>query len=294
MQGYKKLILEAHRCRSLSIFQGFYGGQVLRRPWRKLSGKFSLKLADESEYSENLSVAFAGDAIGFFRDFLQPGNQKYRPNLDPSRLAVQNALMGRLSTDEFHRISGLRRGQEFRQELLKATGFEDGRIPRSVYQPRWQWLKTLALTSHFDDRFDLFEAAAFAALQMPQLQIMEIWDGQGLDLIEFFRYARHENRGDEPPAITWLSDLEVAPEERVITAWDRVAWMHADQSIRVLIPEFPDHDNKPRYPYGVIGYLELRVKIVHQISLREFEWYYDDWTRVVERDGVEDVREFDP
>ncbi|PNP44308.1 hypothetical protein TGAMA5MH_03914 [Trichoderma gamsii] len=298
--GYKMLILETYRVRSLSIFQGFYGGLVLRQPWRKLPSEFGLMLADKSAYKENLSVAFAVDAIAFFQDFLQPGSRKYRPHLDPSRPAVECALMGRLSIPELQRISVIKWVEDlqgkFQQELLKATGFEDGQIPRSVYQPRWLWLKTLALTSRFRDRFDLFEAAAFAALRMPELQIMEIWDGMGLDLVEFFRYTRRENRRDEPPTITWLSDLQIAPEQRVIAAWERVARMHTrtDQGIRVLIPEFPDDDEKPTYPYGTISYLELREKIVHQLSLREFEWYYDDWTRPVERRGVEDVREFNP
>lgn len=294
------LIHAAYRVRSLSIFQGFYGAQVLQRSWRKLPSEFSLMLADKSAYKEHLSVAFAGDASAFFQDFLQPGSRNYRQYLDPSRPAVECALMGRLPTHELHRISIFQHGGypqgRFQQELLKATGFENGIIPRSVYQPQWKWLQTLALTSRFRDRFDLFEAAAFAALRMPELQVMEIWDGMGLDLIEFFRYARHKNRRDEPPTITWLSDLQIAPEQRVITAWNRVARMHTstDQGIRVLIPEFPDNDEKPTYPYGTISYLELREKIVHQLSLREFEWYNDDWTRTMERRGVEDVREFDP
>ncbi|KAK1244144.1 hypothetical protein MKX08_002282 [Trichoderma sp. CBMAI-0020] len=116
--------------------------------------------------------------------------------------------------------------------------------------------------------FDLFEAAAFAALQMPQLQTLEIWDGLGLDL--------------------WPLNNEF------IAAWDRVARMHIDQSMWVLTPEFPDDDEKPRSLYVVIGYLEFREKIVHQLSLREFEWYYNDWTRRVERRGAEQVRKFDP
>lgn len=76
--------------------------------------------------------------------------------------------------------------------------------------------------------------------------------------------------------------------------WASVAQMHTDQSIRVFIPEFPNKVEKPKYPYGLIGYLELRWKIVHQLSLRVFEWYYDKWTRPVERRGVEDVRKFNP
>jgi hypothetical protein len=251
-------------------------------------------LADESEYLEHLSVAFAGDAIAFFQDFLQPDSEKYQQYLDPSRPAVQEALLQLLSITERQRINRLPRGEKFQQAILTAAGYEDGRIPRSVYRPKWLKLKTLALTSHFDDRFDLFEAAAFAALRMPELQTMEIWDGLGLDLIEFFRYSRRVNGRDETPAITWLSDLEVAIEQRVVTAWDRVARMHTGRNIRVLIPEFPGEDEKPRYPYGVIGSLELREKIAHPLSLHEFEWYYDDWTRPVERLGVENTRKFNP
>lgn len=232
--------------------------------------------------------------MAFFQDFLQPDSEKYRLYLDPSRLAVQNALLQSLPTTEHQQIYSLPRGEKFQQALLKAAGFEHGRIPRSVYKPQWLKLKTLALASHFVQTHDLFEAAGFAAMEMPELQTMEIWDDQGFDVVEFFRYSRHEKSRDGSPAITWVSNFGAPPEQQVITAWGRVAMMHTNQRIQVLVPTLSDDDELPGHPYNALGYLELRDKIVHPMSLHEFQWYYDEWTRPVERLGVENTREFNP
>lgn len=292
-QGYQDLIREAYRFKSFSIFIGFYGNEAIRRPWKKLPSSFSLMLADESQSLEHLSAAFAGDALAFFQDFLQPGSQAYRPHLDPSRPAVQKILLERLSIAQRVYLNSLQSREELEQALLKATGYEDVSIPRSVYKPQWLKLKTLALGTNFDHPHDdLFEAAGFAALEMPELQIMEIWDeGLNSDCFDLLRYARHEEWKRGSPAITCI---EEAPESRVITAWDRVARMHTNQGIQMLILGLPGKRKMPRYPYGIFDFLELREKIAHPISLHELEWYYDDWSRTVEQFGEVYTREFIP
>ncbi|KAL6897584.1 hypothetical protein GGI43DRAFT_423960 [Trichoderma evansii] len=279
-EGYNALIREVYRFKSLSIFIGFYSFDILHEPWKKLSNSFSLRLADESQHLEHLSSAFAGDGEMFFQDFLQPGSKNYRPYLDPSRPAVQNVLLERLSIAQRVRLSRLHPREEFEQALLKATGYEDGLIPRSVYKPHWLKLNTLALGSKFDNRHDLFEAAGFAALEMPELQTMEIWNEDlVLDVFEYFRYSRNDEEAEGSSTITWDSVYEEAPKQRVINAWNRVAKMRSNQCIEVIVPPPREGRKLPAYPYGVLEYLKLREKIANPISLRELEWYSDGWSR---------------
>lgn len=215
----------------------------------------------------------------FFQDFLQPGAQQYRQYLDPSRPAVQSVLLERLSIAQRVRLRRLHPPEEFEQALVEATGYELGLIPRSVYKPQWLKLKTLALGSKFKNRKYLFEAAGFAALQMPELQIMEIWNEDLIwDLFEYFRYSRNDETADGFPAITYGSDSEEPLGPRVINAWNRVAKMHSDQRLTVIMPSRQQLRQPPTYPYKILEYLKLREKIVNPISLREFEWF-EDWGR---------------
>ncbi|PTB42557.1 hypothetical protein M441DRAFT_165917 [Trichoderma asperellum CBS 433.97] len=285
-QEYRDLICETHRFNSFSIFMGYYAHRdVVVVPIWKLSDSFSLMLADESHSLEHLSQAFVGDALMFFQDFLQPGSLKYQSYLDSSRGAVQKALLAHLSAIGKRVPSNrLHSPEEFEQALLKAAGYEDGLIPRSIYKPQWPKLKTLALTSRFHlvadpnrKGMDIFEAAGFAALEMPELQTMEIWSSRCHD---FFRYCRNDEKAGRRPTITLGSHNNVAFEPRVSIVWDRVARKHSNHGItaktQILrsIRAFPTE-----YPYQEIDNLELREKIVHPISLCEFRWFNEGWER---------------
>jgi hypothetical protein len=272
---YEDLVREAYRFKSLSILIGYHFTRF--SPWAFWSPSRSLSwmLADESHSLEHLSVAFAVDAMMFFQDFLQPGSQNFLPYLDPSRSGVQRALLASLSPDQRLDLNRSCSPEKFERALLTAAGYENAPIPRSVYKPQWPKLKTLALGSAFralrpaEDlkarASDLFEGAGFAALEMPELQIMEIWD-QTKDHHQLFQYRRIDTKANGYPTITLGATWDVTLEPRVSIAWDRVAQKHSNRGIVIKIQGQLERD---KHPYSLIKHLELCRRIAHPISLCE-------------------------
>jgi hypothetical protein len=103
--------------------------------------------------------------------------------------------------------------------------------------PTWSWLnlKSLALTSRFltltvkaSRIFSLLRAAGKAALQMPSLQNMSLWNsikGQACAFIYQF--------GDGYRSITWRSTWDLQMNPCVVEAWGRVAAENARSDLRV-------------------------------------------------------------
>jgi hypothetical protein len=106
----------------------------------------------------------------------------------------------------------------------------------------WKWpnLTWLALTSRLlvpqerpTELDDMLQAAAAAAMRMPNLETMEIWNGEkGLAML--FRYQCAE-RG-RPAVITCKGTWELTLRPLVIQAWDSVALMH-DGDGHVIVKE---------------------------------------------------------
>ncbi|PQE03627.1 Oxoglutarate iron-dependent oxygenase protein [Rutstroemia sp. NJR-2017a BBW] len=96
----------------------------------------------------------------------------------------------------------------------------------------WKWLNLtwLALTSQLlvprerpRELDDMLQAAAAAAMKMPNLETMEIWNGdKGLAML--FRYQR--TKQGQPAVITCRGTWELTLRPLVIQAWDSVALMH--------------------------------------------------------------------
>lgn len=69
----------------------------------------------------------------------------------------------------------------------------------------------------------LAAAAAAAATKMPNLETMEIWNGQ-VGLAMLFRYQLVG--GGRPPVITWRGTWGFNLRSAVIQAWEAVALEH--------------------------------------------------------------------
>jgi hypothetical protein len=104
-------------------------------------------------------------------------------------------------------------------------------------QPLWVWnhLQSLVLTSriltHRANRgevSDLLQDAGAAALYMPRLHIMALWNcGKGEAYI--FIYRKECNN----PLVIWRGTWDVRLEPRVIQAWGRVASKYSPYELRV-------------------------------------------------------------
>ncbi|KAJ4024652.1 hypothetical protein NW752_003214 [Fusarium irregulare] len=144
--------------------------------------------------------------------------------------------------------------------MVEANDFFEGRR-------RWHSLISLALTSGTltndadpEDINQMLHNAANAALRMPRLDTMEIWNGrQGVAMV--FRYEKA--RGRKPAMITlrgtWALDL--APE--VKRAWDGVAHETVDVQGSLIDPSLIQSHG------DAIRELRLSAQVVRPVSLQQ-------------------------
>lgn len=135
----------------------------------------------------------------------------------------------------------------------------------------WKWpnLTSLALTSRLfapDESpikiENMLQAAAAAAMKMPNLEIMEIWNGQ-VELAALFRY---QPAGEGRPAvITWKGTWDFALRPPVIQAWEAVALVHRSLG-SVIVKELLD-PTIVRCHGDAIYHLKLLISVIRPVSL---------------------------
>ncbi|WXC46157.1 hypothetical protein QX201_005847 [Fusarium graminearum] len=150
-------------------------------------------------------------------------------------------------------------------KTLSASFMVDADHFFAARQPYWTWdvLTSLALTSSIltndadpMDINNMLQSAAAAALKMPSLDTLEIWNGRrGLAMV--FQYKKK-------PAIltirgTW--ELELAPEVR--RAWDAVA--HEEVVVQRSLIDL----DKIRSHGDAIRELGLSAEVVRPVSLQQ-------------------------
>ncbi|KAI1471840.1 uncharacterized protein F4812DRAFT_449719 [Daldinia caldariorum] len=136
-----------------------------------------------------------------------------------------------------------------RLEYLSASFMADASHFFHACQPSWEWpnLTSLALTSQLltpdgspSEVANMLQAAAAAAMKMPRLEIMEIWNGrEGLAML--FRYQSPRGRAS---VITWRGTLEIVLPPPAIRAWQSC---HGDS----------------------IHHLKLSNQVIRPVSLRQ-------------------------
>ena len=156
---------------------------------------------------------------------------------------------------------------------LSASFMADAEYFFAALQQKWTWekLHTLALTSGiFTDDVDtlavnkLLRAAAAAALKMPRLDRMELWNGRrGVAML--FRYQRA--RDGQSVTITIRGTSELALGTATTQAWDMVAHRHGHGSVVTNISSI-DPDSI-RCHGDAIRQLELSTQVVRPVSLRQ-------------------------
>ncbi|KAI0857112.1 hypothetical protein F4860DRAFT_518243 [Xylaria cubensis] len=152
--------------KTLSIFEDNQGPRYQRYDRSDLDPLSGASLAHDSSLLEHLSVSFAIDARAFFQDFW------------PGALPVPMVCLVE---------------KQRQPDQWKTNDTNPGQSLCTAAGKKWPRLKSLALTSvllhprSLNSMIDnLLQAAANAAVEMPSLQIMEIWNhDQDLNVAPF-------------------------------------------------------------------------------------------------------------
>ncbi|GKU21784.1 unnamed protein product [Fusarium langsethiae] len=149
-------------------------------------------------------------------------------------------------------------------KTLSASFMVDAGYFFAARQRSWTWdmLTSLALTSSTltndanpVDINNMLQSAAAAALKMPSLDTIEIWNGRrGLAMV--FRYERARDRQPAIITIRGTWEFELAPVVR--RAWDAVA--HEESFIDL---------DKIRSHGDMIRELGLSAEVVRPVSLQQ-------------------------
>ncbi|MBE3042900.1 hypothetical protein IMZ48_10080 [Candidatus Bathyarchaeota archaeon] len=159
-------------------------------------------------------------------------------------------------------------------EHLSASFMVDASHFFHVREPSWTWpnLTSLALTSRLlapDESStgmeDMLREAAAAAMKMPKLETMEIWNGrEGLAML--FRY-----QAGRPAVITWRGTGTWEPSlwPPVLEAWKAVADKHCGRGC-----EFFEEQLDPNLvnSHGdAIHLLGLSSEVIRPVSLQQIQ-----------------------
>lgn len=161
-------------------------------------------------------------------------------------------------------------------EHLSASFLIDANDFFKAYKPEWIWrdLRTLTLTSqclelrrNSNEINDMLQAAGEAALAMPMLETLEIWNGSaGHGAIFQYQGGRGE------AAITWISTWSLAFNPHAIDAWQKVAYKnHRCQSLTILQRPIAESYEIRRYA-DVVELLKTRKHAMSRQSLNELRY----------------------
>ena len=202
-------------------------------------------------------------------------NQRYPlsiPDCEPIRIPTSS-------------VSQVVANASLKLEHLSASFMVDASYFFHACERSWRWpnLTSLALTSQLlapnESQIEIdnmLQAAASAAMKMPNLETMEIWNGrEGLAML--FRYQSIGGGG--LAAITWRGTWEFALQLPVIRAWEAVALKHRGQG-SVIIKEFLDVSSVIRSHADAIHHLKLSIPVIRPISLRQIRMENRIWEGV--------------
>ncbi|KAF5988692.1 PRANC domain-containing protein [Fusarium bulbicola] len=139
--------------------------------------------------------------------------------------------------------------------------------------PSWEWpnLTSLVLTSRLlkpeDDSTNidaLLQAAAAAALKMPRLETMEIWNGQK-GLAALFQYRM--SRGSRQARIIWRGTWKYHITPSVLQAWEAVGNLHASWRLDV-VQEQVEEEAIQSHGDG-LHHLMLSGQAIRSVSLQQ-------------------------
>ncbi|KAL6898372.1 hypothetical protein GGI43DRAFT_428544 [Trichoderma evansii] len=164
-------------------------------------------------------------------------------------------------------------------EHLSASFIIDASHFFQAREPSWKWynLTTLILTSellvpneNLDEANDMLLEAAVAAREMPNLELLEIWNGRA-GLAGLFRYQTpkylQERFFKQPTVITWRGTWDFVLTPPVIEAWEAVTYGHHGNAY-IIDKEVVDV-NAIKSHGDAVYHLKLSKLVIRPLSLRQ-------------------------
>ncbi|ETS05678.1 hypothetical protein M419DRAFT_5995 [Trichoderma reesei RUT C-30] len=247
--------------------------EVHYEPWRQWNSMqhhtdrdIEYLLESIRHYNENLKK------LVIFENF----NQQYA--------ATMQRFMHGVDTNESYPIrdpspviSRILAATSFELEHLAASFMVDARHFLDI-EPFWEWpnLTSLALTSRLlspgadsGEIVAMLENAAAAAMNMPQLETMEIWNGRK-GLAALFQYQVCRNR--RQARITWRGTWAFTIEPSLVKAWEALVhqshpgWDHE----LAVVQERLDEDVIKSHG-DAIRHLMLSSQVIRPVSLQQIQ-----------------------
>ncbi|KAI0010556.1 hypothetical protein F4779DRAFT_627122 [Xylariaceae sp. FL0662B] len=234
--------------------------EIHYEPWREWEA-FDKKQTDNSYLFLFESLASINlKRLVLFENFNQQ-YPSYFPDYEPIRIPTPDVsrMVAVISLKLEHLSASF---------MVDASYFLDARVPS------WKWpnLTSLVLTSRLltpnrnpVEINNMLQAAAAAAMKMPKLEIIEIWNGQE-GLAALFRYQ--SIGGGQPAIITWRGTWELALQSPVIRAWEAVALKRRGNG-STIVNELLDVDIVIKSHGDAIHYLNLTKPVIRPVSLQQ-------------------------
>ncbi|KAH6700207.1 hypothetical protein EV126DRAFT_29987 [Verticillium dahliae] len=160
-------------------------------------------------------------------------------------------------------------------EHLAASFIVDASYYFFEIQPSWEWpnLLSLVLTSKLltpdenpTDINAILQAAALAAMKMPRLKTMEIWNGRK-GLAALFRYQALRNV--QQAVVLWRGTWDLAMEPPLIQAWEAV--MHQYDGRRLDLVQERLDETAIKSHGDALSCLMLSSQVIRPISLQQIQ-----------------------
>ncbi|KAH8815922.1 hypothetical protein F5884DRAFT_852390 [Xylogone sp. PMI_703] len=161
-----------------------------------------------------------------------------------------------------------------RLEKLFASYIVDAEDFFKVCRPHWAWsnLTSLALTSRLlvgttqpSKINSLLVSAGTVAINMPRLQIMELWNGvKGNAYV--FRYQVTASFA----TLSWCGTWDLELESQVVDIWQRVSVLHTGYELSVQVSQRLNKRDISSHA-AAIQRLKLNKQVIHPISLGQIE-----------------------
>ncbi|KAH6980864.1 hypothetical protein BKA56DRAFT_486039 [Ilyonectria sp. MPI-CAGE-AT-0026] len=241
--------------------------EIHYEPWREWDHP---QRFTDGDYQTLLNSLASGQLrkLVLFEDF----NEQY-PDRFREYLFLQISSTESIRTPSFN-LSRTVANTSLKLEHLSASFMVDAEYFFYAREPSWEWpnLTSLALTSKLlapkenpENIDNMLQEAAAAAMKMPNLETMEIWNGRkGLAML--FRYQQPMESW-QPSVITLRGTWEFAMQAPTIRAWEAVANKHHGCG-SVIVKEFLDFGVIQSHG-DAIHHLKLSSTVIRPVSLRQ-------------------------
>ncbi|KAI1105095.1 hypothetical protein F4804DRAFT_351209 [Jackrogersella minutella] len=159
--------------------------------------------------------------------------------------------------------------------LIDAVDFFIPLQPPMTEITNWIWpeLRTIALTSKLmcsnrpEEELDGFlRIVGIVARNMPRLQVMELWNGEGDTDGCVFRYCYDERVA----TITWMSTWGAELTEEAIQTWTNTT-RQRNQYADLEVVYATLRKDGTKFPASVLRHLELKDRVLHPVSYRQVQ-----------------------